>query len=316
MDFITIIMPCLNEERTIADAISSLIPERSAFQYEILVVDGGSTDGTLAVLDGLQRNSFRIKVLHNPKRRQSAAMNLGAAAADPRAKILVRADCHSVYPPDFIAGVASALVETGAAMVVVPHVKIGCNWGQKVIAAAQNSILGGGWHHRHPGESRFVRHGTHAAIDRQAFATVGGYDETFSHNEDADLDLRLQAAGGRIWLAGSYPLIYRPRATVGQVARQYFNYGKGRAETFVKHRIPLRPRQLMPLGMVLAVLLGAVCPAFHILPVAYLAMCLVWGLLTALKDLAVPPLFLGPVVMVMHFSWAAGFVRGLFRQQT
>ena len=48
-----------------------------------------------------------------------------------------------------------------------------------------------------------------------AFRAVGGYDESFSHNEDAELDYRLNAAGYRIWMTDKTLMVYYPRASVG-----------------------------------------------------------------------------------------------------
>ena len=47
-----------------------------------------------------------------------------------------------------------------------------------------------------------------------AFRAVGGYDESFSHNEDAELDYRLRAAGYRIWMTDKTFMVYYPRASV------------------------------------------------------------------------------------------------------
>ena len=67
---------------------------------------------------------------------------------------------------------------------------------------AQNSKLGnGGSKHREGGKGHWTDHGHHALMRISAFASVGGYDETFSHNEDAEYDERVVSAGGRIYLA-------------------------------------------------------------------------------------------------------------------
>ena len=55
-----------------------------------------------------------------------------------------------------------------------------------------------------------------------AFLEAGGSDESFTHNEDAELDLRLGKAGHRIWLTGNTFMTYYPRAAFRPLARQYF----------------------------------------------------------------------------------------------
>jgi succinoglycan biosynthesis protein ExoA len=100
--FVSIVMPALDEERYIADAIASIVPDASDLEYELLVLDGGSTDRTRAIVAELAATNPRIRVIHNAKRIQSAGVNLAARFADPRAAYLVRADCHIRYPVGFV----------------------------------------------------------------------------------------------------------------------------------------------------------------------------------------------------------------------
>ncbi|MEJ2118305.1 MAG: glycosyltransferase, partial [Alphaproteobacteria bacterium] len=101
LDFVSIVMPSLNEEHYIRDAITSILPCDGEIDYEILIVDGGSTDSTCEIVQQLAKENPRIKLLHNPRRIQSAAMNLAAEAAAPQSRYLLRADCHAEYPPAF-----------------------------------------------------------------------------------------------------------------------------------------------------------------------------------------------------------------------
>src|SRR2546421_453420 len=101
---------------------------------------------------------------------------------------------------------------TGADSVVVSMIAKGVTCSQMAAAAAQNSKLGnGGSAHRRKAQGRFVDHGHHALLDVNAFRLVGGYDESFSHNEDAELDFRLTAAGCRIYLCAGADITYYPR---------------------------------------------------------------------------------------------------------
>jgi hypothetical protein len=77
------------------------------------------------------------------------------------------------------------------------------------------------------GQGAFVDHGHHALMEIAAFRAVGGYDPDFAHNEDAELDHRLRAAGYDIWLTGRTAITYFPRRALPALARQYFNFGRG-----------------------------------------------------------------------------------------
>src|SRR2546422_971746 len=83
--FVSIVMPALDEERYVAAAIASIAPRSCELQYEVLVVDGGSTDRTRAIVEGIAASDTRVRLLLNEKRNQAAAVNLGAKLADPRA---------------------------------------------------------------------------------------------------------------------------------------------------------------------------------------------------------------------------------------
>jgi succinoglycan biosynthesis protein ExoA len=321
-NFISIIIPSLNEEKYIGRAIRSLLPNGAAFDCEILVMDGGSTDRTITLVQDLIAGDSRIKLIHNPRRLQSAAVNSGAELADPRSRILVRADSHAVYPPDFVGNCVRALEKTGAKSVVVTMNTEGVGWWQRGVAAAQNSIIGnGGSAHRRPGLSRFVDHGHHAAFDRDFFRLAGGYDETMPANEDVDLDARIVRAGGKIWLETSISMTYYPRDSAWGLMRQYFYYGRGRALTFRRHRYALKLRQLAPLfifvinggALSLSVLTNS---AFLIAPMAYLLLCFGWGAIAASSRQDLGQLALGPAAVIMHHAWAMGFLTGFVETRT
>jgi succinoglycan biosynthesis protein ExoA len=321
--FVTIVVPALNEAAYIETCLASLIKQWPATACEIMVMDGGSRDGTVALVEAFAARypapDFpAIRVLPNPRRIQSAAVNLAARLAAPRATILIRADAHAHYPAGFIRRCVADLLRTGATSVVVPM----CNRSQpeaglqRAIAAAQSSRLGnGGSAHRAKPRSGFVDHGHHAAFDRAFFLSIGGYDETFTHNEDAELDHRAQLAGGRVWMCADEPVTYFPRKRLGALARQYFRHGAGRARTLLKHRLKPRPRQMAPvvaLGLCLAGLLALpVLPAFSLPALAYPLGCCGWGAVQAVRQRDPWLLAAGPALVTMHLSWALGFLRSV-----
>jgi succinoglycan biosynthesis protein ExoA len=184
---------------------------------------------------------------------------------------------------------------------------------QRAIAAASNSRLGnGGSAHRRESQSGYVEHGHHAAFDRETYLALGGYDESFRHNEDAEYDQRVIGAGKRIYLLGDLAVRYFPRADLGSLARQYRNYGWGRANTLLKHRVGPRPRQMLPvlifLGNVGAAALAPLDPLLMAVPLLYVALCCGWGLGLAARGGERCLALSGPAAMVMHMSWAFGFL--------
>jgi succinoglycan biosynthesis protein ExoA len=191
---------------------------------------------------------------------------------------------------------------------------------QQAIAAAQSSRLGnGGAAHRCAAASGFVEHGHHAAFDRAFFRSIGGYDESFTTNEDAELDLRAVAAGGRIWMCAEAAVVYYPRSSLKALARQYFRHGSGRARTLRKHRLRPRPRQLFPVlalgGCVGGLAAAPFLPMLAALALLYPAACLGWGALQGVRQRQPWLIAGGAALMTMHLAWAAGFLTRLLQAQ-
>ena len=77
----SVVLPTLNERGFITDCLESLLNQTYAGITEILVVDGGSSDGTVEIATS---RGEPIRVLHNSKVTAAAAMNLGLHAAPAR----------------------------------------------------------------------------------------------------------------------------------------------------------------------------------------------------------------------------------------
>lgn len=315
--FVTVVVPTLDESAFVADVVAELLDGCEDVDVELLVVDGGSTDGTQLVVSQISQSDPRVRLLHNPGRLQASGVNLAARQADPRSAILVRADAHCAYPPGFVARVAATLVSTGAQSVVVPMFTVGEEGAfQQSVAEAQNSRLGnGGAAHRDGATpSGWVDHGHHAAFDRATFLSIGGYDETFAVNEDAEFDVRLGNAGGRVWMDRGAEINYYPRRTMTALARQYFRYGQGRAATVFKHGLRPRPRQMAPVvvfwATTLSVLLVPLSWVFATPAVAYLAAAFAYSVRTASGS----AVGMFSALCCMHLCWGAGFSLGAARR--
>ena len=145
-----------------------------------------------------------------------------------------------------------------------------------------------------------------------AFRAVGGYDENFSHNEDAELDHRLAGAGHRIWLTGRTRLTYFPRARLRALMRQYYNFGRGRARNLLKHNARPAARQAAVAMLAPAAALVLLVPfsALFALPLAlWLLACLAGGVMIALQTKRPEGLLAGLIAGTMHMAWSAGFWR-------
>jgi succinoglycan biosynthesis protein ExoA len=306
-----IVIPCLNEAALIGKVIGRILEDEALVDPLVLVADGGSTDGCREFVAEIAAHDPRVRLMPNPGRLQSAAMNLAARSAGDGRPWLVRIDAHAEYPKNYVSTLIAEARRTRAHSVVVAMDTRGEGVFQRAVAAAQNSRLGtGGAAHRVGAAAGWVDHGHHALFNRGAFQQIGGYDESFSHNEDAELDLRLAQEGARIWLTDRTRLIYHPRKTPGALWKQYVSYGKGRARTVLKHYTPLKMRQALPLAVAPAVLGLLAAPLFWPLAIPALVWAvtaLSYGLLLAAKQKARAVLLSGPAAMIMHLAWSLGF---------
>lgn len=310
------VIPTLNEERHIETCIRSLMAgDRRLADIPLVIADGGSTDATVRIVETLKIEFPNLRLIQNPKRLQAAAMNLAVATqSNPQTRFVVRCDAHSIYPAGFILSVAETLQATRAASVVIPMDAVGNTCFERANAWVVDTPLGsGGSAHRGGTKSGYVDHGHHAGFDLEMYRQIGGYDETFSHNEDAEYDERVAQAGGKIYLDADIRIRYIPRGSLGRLAKQYFNYGKGRARNVRKHRQRLKIRQFLPVFALMASTGGLLAsPAYWpalILPLGYLAILAMASVYVAIWKRSLCGLLAGLIAATMHMSWAVGFLR-------
>jgi succinoglycan biosynthesis protein ExoA len=306
------VIPCLNEADHLDGLIATLRSGGSWIDMKIAVVDGGSGDGSQAIVRRHMGEDKRVVLLENAKRVQSAAINKAVEIYGDGCEFLVRVDAHADYPAHYCEDLLAVQSETGADSVVVSMLAKGNTCFQRAAAAAQNSVLGnGGTAHRNETAGGWVDHGHHALMRIAAYRAVGGYDESFFWNEDAELDVRLRASGFRIYLAGTVSIVYYPRDAAVALFRQYFNYGRGRARNFLKHRETLRLRQGLPLtvapalGMLLLVPISSV---FALPALTWGVSCVGYGVYLGVKARQPCAAASGIAAIAMHLGWSLGFL--------
>lgn len=310
---VAVIIPTLNEAKYIGALLENICAQVPELVSEIIVTDGGSTDGTVDLVQSASEKDARVRLVDNPRKLQSAGINLAVGTLPSEISTFVRLDAHSGYPGDFLQRVLEALQESGSDSVVVRLNTVGRTCLQKAIAACMNSVFGtGGSIHRTGGVSQFVDHGHHAAFKTKSFQSAGGYNETFVANEDAEFDTRLTAQGGSIWFEASAEVEYYPRTNLKALAKQYFRYGKGRVMTWRASGQPLKPRQLIPpsLAGVLAVSLVLSLFDWRILaiPTIYLTGCFAAALYLTLKSRFACTMLAVFALPVIHVSFGTGFI--------
>lgn len=316
---VSVILPTWCEEKYIERCLCSILNQSYPLhRMEVLVVDGMSTDETRSIVRRIAANYPQVKLLDNPQRLQAPGMNKAITASC--GTIIIRADAHSEYGPTYIRTCVNTLLTTGADNVGGPQRPKARTPFQRLMALALNSKLGtGGAPCRHEGKDGYVDTVFPGAFRRQALQRVGLFDPGAITNEDAEINQRIIASGGKVYLSSKIECYYYPRDSIKALAIQYFRYGRGRARTLLKHGQVLRVSSFLPFlfvsGTLSLLLIGAFfTPALYagIAALALYAGCvLAEGARVARRHGASCLYALPAIFSTMHFSHAAGVGWGL-----
>jgi cellulose synthase/poly-beta-1,6-N-acetylglucosamine synthase-like glycosyltransferase len=254
---VSVVVPTYDEEPWIVDCLESLGLQDYAGIAEILVVDGRSRDATRDLVARRSSADGRIALLDNPGRSAAAAMNVGLDAA--RGDLLVRADAHARYAPDYVGRCVEVLTETGADDVGGPMRPVGTTRFGRAVAAVTSSRIGMGSGAFHWATDRRDVDTVYLGCYRtDALRELGGWDADGLQwaAEDHELNHRLRRTGGRIVCDPSIRSWYFPRDTPRALWRQYRNYGVGKVSTLAKHRTLPTLRPLAPAALVAGTAIG------------------------------------------------------------
>ena len=310
---VSVVLPTLNERSFITDCLESLERQDHPGLIEILVIDGGSTDGTRQLAE---RFGARVRVVDNP-RVTAAAMNVGIDAA--RGAVICRADAHTLYRHDYVARCVAVLDETGAANVGGRMRPVGTTAFGRAVAAVTASPFGVGPGRFHYAEERQEVDTVYLGCwKRSTLVDAGGYDETDLQwaAEDQELNFRIRRNGGRIVLDPSITTHYFPRETPKALWRQYRNYGVAKASTLAKHHTLPTWRPLVPAALVSATFLGLIFgrgAARVAVPLVHAGACGKVAFALGRDDPGVAPHRALAAVEICHWSYGLGFWRGIWQ---
>jgi cellulose synthase/poly-beta-1,6-N-acetylglucosamine synthase-like glycosyltransferase len=320
--FVSVIMPCREEERFIAAALTSILAnDYPQDRLEVLVIDGMSTDATRKIVADLAREHPCIKLLENPKKITPAALNMGITQA--RGDIIVRVDAHSTYPPDYVSSLVAWQEKTGAD-------NVGGAWrilpgsdtpmGRAIaVGLAHPFGVGNAYYRIGASAPRWVDTVPFGCYRREVFSHIGLFDEEHVRTEDDEFNLRLRKNGGRILLVPEIVIDYYARESLAKVWRMYYQYGYFKALVARKLGGVLSLRHLIPsllvLTLILSLLLGQWFSPFKTLGLltllAYLLAEVTCAWIAGRRQGMAVAARLALVFPVLHFSYGLGFLKGL-----
>ena len=328
MKNVSIIIPCKNEQSTIHLLLEALYTQtypKSAM--EVVIADGGSTDGTQSVIRGWQteHQDLDIKLIDNPSGTIPAALN--AAIKASHHEIIVRLDAHSKPHPEYVERMVTALTEgRGENVGGVWDIRPGQdNWIARSIAAAAAHPIGvGDAQYRYTDQAAYVDTVPFGGFHRQLLDQVGFFDETLLTNEDYEFNTRIRKIGGRIWLDPAIRSVYYARSTFKSLSKQYWRYGYWKWHMLRRYPRTLRWRQALPPLFILALIFLVILSPFSswflwtlaAVSGIYTLLLFLAGFQLVIRYRSFPLLFGVPLaIATMHFSWGAGFLWGILHPQ-
>jgi len=323
MPYISIIVPCYNEQDTIGLLLNAVYTQTyPRDKMEVVIADGNSTDQTRQAIERFQQDhaDLQVRVVENRERTIPSGLNraLQAALGD----LVVRLDAHSVPSPDYVLRCASALEagcgdNVGGVWEIHPS---GDGWMAKSIAIAVSHPLGAGdARYRIGGRAQAVDTVPFGAFRKSLVERIGFYDETLLTNEDYEFNVRIREAGGIVWMDPTIRSKYFARPSLGALWRQYWRYGYWKARMLRRHPHSLRWRQVIPPAFVLSLFVLALAgiwnPIFHWMMLAegltYLGILILAALPSAMKKREL--LFLAGIPLAwatIHLAWGSSFLWG------
>ncbi len=321
MPLVSIIVPCYNEQATIALLLEAIYCQTyPVSEMEVVIADDLSTDQTRQKIQVFQQAhpELCINLVDNGKRSIPAGLNCAIAAA--RGEFIIRLDAHSMPHPDYVENCLRALIDgkgenVGGVWEIRPA---GAGWIARSIAAAAAHPLGvGDALYRFSEQAKSVDTVPFGAFHRSLINRIGSFDETLLTNEDYEFNVRIRRSGGTVWLDPAIRSTYFARPNMQALARQYFRYGYWKGRMLLRYPETLRWRQALPpafiIGLIGLLALSIWFPAARLLLAGvlllYLAVLFAASLPVALKnhDLA---LFFGiPLaISTMHLTWGSALL--------
>jgi len=313
MNTLTICFPVYNEVKFIDSLIQSVIGT-FPLDKEIVLIDGGSTDGTLKKIKTWQDKYSNIILIHNEAKYVSHGFNLAYKKTNSAYIALMGA--HAEYPVNYFQKGLAILKSGEADAVGGPLIQKGKSGKAKIIAFCMSSKFGvGDTEFRTSKKRSYVDSVAMAIYNRKVFNKVGLFDEVLIRNQDDEFHYRLNHFGYKIMMEPEMESVYYVREDLASLWKQYYYYGLYKPMVLKKIKSAIRIRHLVPAGFVIYLLLLPFLLLLHwifIVPLCLyfiLATIILTGSFSNLRDI-----FFGyQAFLTLHLSYGIGFLKGFFK---
>ena len=323
---VSISIPCRNEEKFIIKCLDSIIANDYPKEIlEVLVIDGMSEDGTKEIVNTYARRHPFIKVINNPKKITSTALNTAIDYA--KGNIIVWMSAHNLYERDYISRCVDCLYKYGADNVggiikTIPREDTFI--GRAIVASISHRFGVGNSHFRiKTDEPTRVDTVFGGCYKKDVFDRIGLFNENLERGQDMEFNLRLKKAGGKILLVPDIVSYYYARSDLKSFWKHNWTNGVWTIQHFLYSTImPVSWRHLVPLLFVTS-LIGSAGVAFIERPFLWLFLAILglYGVASLassfqiasekrdIRYLVAMPFIFG----MLHFGYGLGSLWGVFK---
>ena len=322
---LSIIIPCRNEEKYIENCVNSILKnDYPSENYEILIVDGKSSDKTIEIIELLQKKYKNIRQICNQRKITPVALNLGIRNA--KNEYVMIAGAHSSFPENYISVLMKNIVDLKADGVGGMLITTSINPTKKassIIKVLSNKFgVGNSMFRIGVTEPTLVDTVPFGIYKKTLFEEVSFYDEKLIRNHDIALSKEFIKKKKKIYLIPDASCNYYAREYFGQLARNnYLNGYWNLLTVFITRKYySLSIRHFIPLVFILSLIIP-IFPAifiskyFAFLPafIFFVYNILIFKTSCMLLDKSNKLSLLVMSFYTLHFSYGLGSLIGLFR---
>lgn len=310
---ISVIIPTYNEINYIDNLLNSLLAN-DIKEMEIILADGGSTDGTIDRIKTFSDKYPFIKLVNNTDKFVNFGFN--KAFKISTGKFVTLMGAHAKYPPNFLKTAIEHLENDDCDAVGGPLIQKGGNRIGTAIAFVMSSKFGvGNTEFRVSNKKQYVQSVAFAVYKRDVFEKIGLLDEDLIKNHDDEFHYRMNKHGFKILMIPEMACEYFVRNSYKSLFIQYFNYGLFKPLVFKKLKHGIKFRHIIPALVVIYFLLFPLGLYYKLYWLPYIIYLIVI-LLLVLKLPGLKLKFYAFLAFpVIHLAYGLGFLIGLFKRK-
>ena len=336
---ISVVIAVKNDRYHIEECIKALInQEYTKEDYEILIIDGMSTDGTSEILEKIKkRENVNLKILRNPKGDAASGRNIGIK--EGKGEVVAFTDSDAIVYPDWLKNIEKymrrfekerKIAGVGGPDLLPENQPYKSYVISKIMASsfASGGELNPSTQHIMASDEMVVKHipTCNLSVKREVFESEGGFDEAFIKGQDLEFSTRLSIKGYSFFYTPEIKVRHYRRRHIRDLAKQIYKWGKAKAAIIKKHGLT-NPVYLLPVFEIcfflflflISFLLGKFlffAIVFFLAGITYTSVILFESARISVENHDPRLFFYGLILFpIIHISYTFGICYGLIRKK-